>query len=81
MIIIFRFSGICDCCDGSDEDPALECPNTCEELERAFQQEAEASSRALKQALAKKAQMVRQGEFLLQEMTGAPAAASSLVPQ
>jgi hypothetical protein len=52
--------GICDCCDGSDESPIIGCPNTCEALQKAKQEEAVRHYQDIAQGLKGRQRMIDQ---------------------
>jgi len=63
--------GVCDCCDGSDEDPSrfgAVCPNSCEEAGRAVRQAMEAELAAHENGAIKKAQLIQAALTKRQEL-------------
>ncbi|XP_053958358.1 glucosidase 2 subunit beta [Anastrepha ludens] len=56
--------GICDCCDGSDEwtEGAVNCPNTCVELEQVEEQQRRTQAELHKRGSAKRAELIARGK-------------------
>lgn len=65
---MYVFSGVCDCCDGSDEASEVPCENTCDILRKLFRQRQEENLQTLRQGLQKKSTIMKQARQRLETL-------------